>query len=129
MRLEHIPIILGALVGLIGLALLADAWLADNTFVLHERRRRQRTERHRGGEALVGVGALCVAAAFIGRDSWRYGTVSVLLGTVLLLAGAILNWRFIREVVTFRGPARRGQGDAPLPGVSEKTPPENYRIR
>lgn len=128
MRLEHLPIILGILVGLVGLALLADAWMPDNTFVLHDRRRRQRAERHRGGEAMVGVGALCVAAAFIGRDSWRYGTLAVLLGAVLLLIGAILNRRFLRELITFRGPARRGEG-GPLPGVSENTPPERTRIR
>ena len=128
MRLEHLPIILGILVGLVGASLLADAWLPDNTFVLHDRRRRQRAERHRGGEAMVGVGALCVAAAFIGRDSWRYGTVAVLLGTVLVVAGAILNWRFLRELITFRGAARRGQGE-PLPGVPENTPPDRHRIR
>ena len=129
MRLEHIPIILGILIGLVGASLLADAWLPDNTFVAHERRRRQRAERHRGGEALLGVGALCMAAAFIGRDSWRYGTIAVMLGTVLLVAGAVLNWRFLREVITFRGAARRGAEDGPLPGMREDTPPDRHRIR
>lgn len=107
MRLEHFPILLGLLVGVIGVALIADAWLPNDMLVSQERRRRQRAERHRAGEALVGVGTLCLAAALIGRDTWRYGTLSVLIGTVLLVAGGALNHQFLREVLFFRGPARR----------------------
>ena len=51
MRVETIPLILGALVGLIGLGLLADAWLPEHVRFRSERRRRARTERSLGGEA------------------------------------------------------------------------------
>jgi hypothetical protein len=110
MRLEHIPLILGVLVGLLGLLLLADARLAD-TAVPVERRRRQRTERHRGGETFVALGVMCMAAALVGRDGWRYGTVAVIAGAVLILLGAALNWRFLHELFSFRGPARRAMDD------------------
>ena len=109
MRLEHLPLILGALIGILGVALVADAWIPDQTFVPAERRRRQRAERHRTGEALVGIGTLCLAAALIGRDTWRYGTLAVLVGTILLLMGVGLNHRFLRELLFFRGPARRAR--------------------
>jgi hypothetical protein len=74
-----------------------------------ERRRRNRAERHRGGEALVGLGILAIAAALIGRDTWRYGTVAILLGVVLLAAGGWLNRAYLGELFAFRGPARRGE--------------------
>jgi hypothetical protein len=108
MRLEHIPIILGALVALIGLGFIADGWMPDTGTPSTERRRRMRTERNRVGEAIVGLGILCMAAALIGRDTWRYGTVSVLAGGVLIVLGAIMNAAFLKESVVFRGPARRG---------------------
>jgi len=100
MRLEHIPLILGALIGLVGLLLVLDAWAPDNMVVAKERRRRMRRERNRFGEALVGFGVLAVAAAFIGRDTWRYTTVSVIAAAVLLLWGATSNAKYIREVFT-----------------------------
>ena len=119
MRLEHLPLILGALIGILGVALVADAWIPDQTFVSSERRRRQRAERHRTGEALVGVGTLCLAAALIGRDTWRYGTLAVLIGAVLLLVGVGLNHRFLRELLFFRGPARRArEGERVVPADS-----------
>jgi hypothetical protein len=122
MRLELIPVILGLVVALVGVGLLADAWLADTALVPRERRRRVRAERHRGGEAVVGVGTLCMAAALIGRDSWRFGNLAVLTGAALLLTGAFLNRRYLRELLTFRGPARRS--DAPeRPASSASTPP------
>lgn len=96
MRLEMVPLILGGLLGLIGLALILDAWVADNIVVSEERRRRPRRERHRFGEALVGLGVLAMGAAFVGRDTWRYGTVTVIAGAVLLLWGTKLNAPYIR---------------------------------
>ncbi len=110
MRLEYIPIILGALVALMGLGFIADAVMADDGAPSTERRRRMRTERSRAGEAIVGIGILCMAAALIGRDTWRYGTLTVLGGAILLLIGGIMNASFLKETVTFRGPARRGDG-------------------
>jgi hypothetical protein len=110
MRLEHIPLIIGAIVALIGLGFIADALMADSASPAHERRRRMRAERSRPGETIVGVGVLCIAAALIGRDTWRYGTVAVLAGSVMILVGVILNRTFLKEMLFFRGPARRGDG-------------------
>jgi uncharacterized membrane protein len=92
-----LPLVLGGLLGLVGLALVVDAWSADST-VVQERRRRPRRERDRLGEALVGLGVIAMAAAFIGRDSWRYSTVTVIVGAVLLLWGAMRNGSYIRDV-------------------------------
>ena len=122
MRAELIPVILGVLVGLVGLALLADARLPEGAGVLRERRRRARAERSRAGEAMVGVGTLCLAAALIGRDAWRYGTVAVLLGALLLVAGAVMNWRYLRETISFRGPARRTSEGEAVPSVPPASP-------
>ena len=119
MRLELLPLIFGALVALLGLGLVADGWLPDRDQLLSsERRRRQRAERDRGGEIIVGLGMLALAAALIGRDTWRYGNVAVLAGVVLLALGAALNRRYLRELMTFRGASRRGRSaDRPaVPG-------------
>jgi hypothetical protein len=109
MRLEQIPLLIGILVAVIGLGLVLDAQLPDGVVQSRERRRRERAERHRGGETLVGLGVLAVAAALIGRDTWRFGTVSVLVGAALLATGGWLNRDYLREVFTFRGAARRGE--------------------
>jgi hypothetical protein len=50
---------------------------------------------------------LAFAAALIGRDTWRYRIVAVIVGTVLLVLGAIANRAFIREAIVNRGPLRR----------------------
>jgi hypothetical protein len=97
MRIETFPLVLGVLFGLIGLALVLDAWLKDDILPV-ERRRRPRRERNRFGEALVGLGVLAMAAAFIGRDSWRYSTVIVIAGSVLLLWGIKRNSGYLREI-------------------------------
>ena len=70
MRFETIPLVLGVLVGLVGLAILADAWLPEELTFMGERRRQERTERSLTGEACIGLAVLCMAAALIGRDSW-----------------------------------------------------------
>ena len=127
MRLEHVPLIMGVLIGILGVALVADAWIPDDTFVTTERRRRKRAERHRTGEALVGIGTLCLAAALIGRDTWRYGTLSVLIGAILLAIGVGLNHRFLRELLFFRGPARRArEGERVVPLESMREPPRGH---
>jgi hypothetical protein len=84
-RVETIPLILGILIALIGLAILADAWLPEEMSFLSERRRRIRVERSITGEACLGFAVLCMSAAMIGRDTWRYGTVAVIAGSVLFL--------------------------------------------
>jgi len=109
MRLEQIPLLIGVVVAILGLGLVLDGQLPDRYHPSRERRRRERTERHPGGETLVGLGVLAVAAALIGRDSWRFGTAAVIAGAVLLGVGAWLNREYLREHLLFRGAARRGE--------------------
>jgi len=115
-RVETIPLILGILVALIGVGLIADAWLPERVLYRSERRRRARAERHLGGEAAIGFGVIAMAAALIGRDTWRFGTVSVIAGAVLLVIGAWLNRQYLRERISNRGALRRG---APKPDKPE----------
>ena len=123
MRVETIPLILGILVALVGIGLLADAWLPEKVSFRRERRRSAREERHQGGEAAIGVGVLCMAAALIGRDTWPYGNVAMIIGAVVILIGGVLNKRYFRDRIVNRGALRRGTGPGP------KTPEKNDRIR
>ena len=107
MPLETIPLILGAFTALVGLGLIFDAWTPDEILVRTERRRHPRLERHRGGEALVGLGILGMAAAFFGRDTWPYTVVSVMAGTFFMLWGAFLNRQFLGQMIRNRGALRR----------------------
>lgn len=104
MRLETIPLILGVLIGLVGIGLILDAWFKDEIIIKKERRRRPRRERDRPGEALVGMGVLAMAAAFMGRDSWRYSTISVIVGAVLLLWGAKRSAAYMRGALGRQAP-------------------------
>ena len=58
-------------------------------------------------EACIGVGVMCMAAAFIGRDTWVYSVVAVIAGTVLMLFGAIANRKYLKDAVGNRGALRR----------------------
>lgn len=127
MRLEQLPIILGVLVALIGLTIALDAWQAGGVAPLRERRRRTRAVPHKLGQTLVALGTLCMAAALMGRDTWRWGTISVIAGSVLLIIGAILNRQYLKEVLLFRGAARRGEGDKN--SRLNQTPTKPTRIR
>jgi hypothetical protein len=111
MRLEQLPILIGVLIALAGLTILLDAWQAGGVAPLRERRRRARAVPNKAGQSLVALGTLCMAAALIGRDTWRWGTIAVLAGITLLLIGAVLNRTYLKEVLLFRGVARRGQGE------------------
>ena len=117
MRLEHLPIILGVLVALLGAGLVYDALTPDGTAVGVERRRRPRAPRHPRGELLVGLGVLAIAAALIGRDEWRYGTLAVLAGVLLLSAGALLNRHYLRELFSHRGALSRTEEGVPAYGT------------
>lgn len=99
MRLEHLPLVLGLLTGLLGLALVLDALIADGTFVSHERRKRQRPERHRHGELVLGIGVLLLSAALIGRDTWRYTNLAILLALILFAGGVMLNYKYVRGLM------------------------------
>jgi len=107
-RVETIPLVVGGLVALLGIGVIADAWLPEKVLYRSERRRRARAERDLGGETAIGLGVLCMAAALFGRDTWRYSTVAVMVGTFLLLLGAWLNRAYLRERISNRGELRRG---------------------
>lgn len=114
LRAEHVPIILGLLIALAGAGLIYDARRKDGVRRFRERRRRRRTPRNRPGEALIGLGMIAFAAALVGGEFWRYGTVAVLAGTTLVVAGALLNREYLKELLLFRGPARRtGEHETP----------------
>jgi hypothetical protein len=112
MKLEQFPLLLGVLIGLVGLTILLDAWQAGGIAPFRERRRRVRAVPNKGGQTLIALGTFCTAAALIGRDTWRWGTICVLTGAVLLIIGAFMNRAYLREVLLFRGAARRGQGES-----------------
>lgn len=129
MKLEQIPILMGVIVLLIALAIGYDSMSPEERRPFKERRRRKRADLNRGGELLVAMGTASMAAALIGRDSWRWGTIAVFVGVALLLAGALLNRPFLKEMLLFRGASRRATpNDAPPPVADDVTPP-NMRIR
>lgn len=107
MRVELVPLLVGILMALIGAGLVFDAWTPDDMIRRRERRRRPRAERHRGGEAAIGFGVLGMAAAFIGRDTWRFSVLAVIVATLLLLYGVVRNRRFLGELIGHRGSLRR----------------------
>jgi hypothetical protein len=127
MKLEQLPLIIGVLIALIGLTIALDAWQAGGVAPTRERRRRTRAIPHKAGQTFVALGTLCMAAALIGRDTWRWGTVSVLAGSALLILGAIMNRQYLKEVLLFRGAARRGIGE--VNSRLNQTPPKPNRIR
>jgi hypothetical protein len=129
MRLEQFPILLGVLVALIGLTILLDAWQAGGVAPLRERRRRARATPQKAGQTLVAIGTLCMAAALMGRDTWRWGTISVLAGSVLLVIGAVMNRKYLKEVLLFRGAARRGEATGEKNSRLNQTPTKGSRIR
>jgi len=113
MRLELIPVVLGVLVLLVAAAIVYDAVRPDDARPHTERRRRRRAELDIPGEWLVGLGTGCLGVSLIGNEVWRWTTVAVISGIVLIVLGAILNRSYLREVLMFRGAARRS--DKPTP--------------
>jgi peptidoglycan/LPS O-acetylase OafA/YrhL len=107
LRAETIPIIFGVVVALMGVGLILDAQLPDYKVVKRERRRRKRIERSRAGETFLGLAMLAFAAALIGRDTWRYRIVAVMVGALFLIIGTVANRAFIRELIVNRGALRR----------------------
>ncbi len=127
MKLEQLPLIIGVLIALIGLTIALDAWQAGGVAPMRERRRRTRAVPHKAGQTFVALGTLCMAAALIGRDTWRWGTVSVLAGSALPILGAIMNRQYLKEALLFRGAARRGIGEQN--SRLNQTPTKPNRIR
>ena len=128
MRLEQIPVVLGVIVALIGVVLIYDAMKPQALQFGRERRRRVRAPVNASGELLVAGGCFCEGAALIGRDTWRWGTVMVIAGAVMLLAGALLNREHLKEMLLFRGAARRADDSEKVVNPNEK-PVERNRIR
>ena len=126
MRLEYVPIVLGVLVLLAAVGVIYDAFAPEGLPRFRERRRKPRAERHAHGQGLIGAGMAAMAAALIGRDVWRFGTVAVIAGSVLLVAGGILNRSYLKEALLNRGAARRRDPEDQPP---EPTPSKTYRIR
>jgi hypothetical protein len=83
----------------------------------------------KAGQTLVAIGTFCMAAALMGRDTWRWGTISVLSGSVLLIIGAVMNRKYLKEVLLFRGAARRGEGSGEDNSRLNQPPPRGTRIR
>jgi hypothetical protein len=128
-RIELVPLIIGALLGLLGLGLLADAWIPEDVAPFRERRRRPRTERSLGGEAMIGLGVLCMAAAIVSRDTWDYVNVAIIAGGVLLLIGAWMNRRYLRDRFVNRGALRRDEHGRAQRHEKDAPPPPRPRIR
>ncbi len=123
-NVEHVPLLLGVLLVLAGAALVFDARREDGIRRLRERRRRRRTPRNRAGEALIGIGMTFLGSSLIGGEFWRFGTVAVLAGTALVVAGTLANRHYLKEMLFFRGAARRtAEHEAP------PQPPEDDRPR
>jgi hypothetical protein len=111
MKLEQFPIVIGVLVFLIALAIAYDSMSPEERRPFRERRRRQRADLNRTGELFVALGTACLAAALIGRDSWRWGNIAVFTAVALLVVGAAFNRQFLRELLLFRGASRRATED------------------
>jgi hypothetical protein len=125
-RLEQFPIVLGILVCLIAAGIVYDAVSPETIRPFRERRRRRRAQVLRSGELAAGLGTLCMGASLIGRDTWRWSTIVVFAGVALILAGGLINRQYIRELLLFRGAARRGEdGEGPPPPGPE--PPMRIR--
>jgi len=120
MRLETLPLVLGALLGLLGFLLVFDAWAPDEIMLARERRKVVRRERDRLGEALVGLGVVAMAAALIGRDTWRWSILTVIAGSVLLLWGLKRNAVYLGAVL-----ARAKVAPPPFKHVSSDDPRDN----
>lgn len=128
MRLEQIPIVIGVLVCLLAAAIVFDAVSPSAVRPFRERRRRQRAEINTLGEWLVALGTACIGASLIGREDWRWGTVAVIAGGTFLVLGGIMNWAFLREMLLFRGAARRTE-EMEVPPVLKKEDEPRLRIR
>lgn len=128
MRLEYVPLVLGVLVILVAAGIIFDAVSPDQIRPFRERRRRQRAEINTAGEWLVGLGTACLGAALIGNEVWRWTTIAVISGTVLLVLGAILNRSYLREILLFRGASRRTE-ESEVPPEARKKTDSKLRIR
>ncbi|HEX2721748.1 MAG TPA: hypothetical protein VHM24_02440, partial [Gemmatimonadaceae bacterium] len=103
-----------------------DAAAPDHVRPFRERRRRQRAEIDPAGEWLVGLGTACLGVALIGNEVWRWTTIAVLSGVVLVVLGAVLNRAYLREMLLFRGASRRTEEMEAPPAPR---PPSDSKLR
>lgn len=103
---------LGVVILLIGAAIMWDAWGPQTLGPMRERRRRTREAIDLKGELTAGLGVVLLGAALIGRD-WRFETVTVIVGTICIIVGALKNRKYFREVFFFRGASRRDADTPP----------------
>jgi hypothetical protein len=75
MRLELIPVLIGALLILLSAGIIYDAAAPSSIRPFRERRRRQRAEIDRVGEWFVALGIACLGASLIGNEIWRWTTI------------------------------------------------------
>jgi hypothetical protein len=125
MRLEYVPVVLGVLVLLIAAGIIYDALSPEAKRPFRERRRRQRAELDKPGEWMVALGMICLGAALIGNELWRWKTIAVISGVVLLVLGSIMNRTYLREMLLFRGASRRTEENE----IPAKPDQPNLRIR
>lgn len=129
MRLETLPLIIGAVLGMIGLALLLDASVSDSILAFAERRRRPRRDRDRPGEALLGLGTLAMAFTFFAGETWRYSVIGVIAGALLLLWGAKRNGEYLRGGISQDGRERLKAPERPRYKVKRKFAEGSRRVR
>ncbi len=122
MRLEQVPLFIGVIVAILGLGLVLDAQLPEGFSQSRERRRRERTERNRPGETLMGLGVIAMAAALIGSDEWRFGTLAVLAGAPAARDRSVAESRLPARALPlpWRGTSWRKALRAPRPGATWK---------
>ncbi len=129
MRLEQVPLVLGVLICLFAAGILFDAVRPEGARPFRERRRRQRAEINTPGEWLVALGTASLGVSLIGGEDWKWATIAVIAGVVLLLIGVAMNWAFLREMLLFRGAARRTEEiDVPPEAIKREDAPK-LRIR
>lgn len=71
---------------------------------------------------MIGLGVVALGAAIAGRDSWRYGILTTLVGAGCVLVGTFMNRSYLKDLVTMRGVSRRRSGEAqatPAPGAPD----------
>ncbi len=129
MRLEYIPTVLGVVFVLVAAFILYDAFSPGGAPPLRERRRRQRAEINVPGQVMAGLGTACLSAALFGGETWRWTTVAVIAGTVLIILGAIFNRAHLREMLFFRGISRRTEENEVSPVAPRKDDEPRMRIR
>ncbi len=129
MRLEYIPIVLGVVFALVAAFILYDTFSPAGAPPLRERRRRQRAEINIPGQVMAGLGTACLSAALFGGEVWRWTTVAVIAGTVLIILGGIFNRAYLREMLLFRGISRRTEENEVPPVAPRKDDEPRMRIR